>query len=190
MCSGRITQSCSQKFHKVFLCGSSIQQKWVNNVVTKCMQSLQYFVKAEKKHGLVRGAMLGAVEGSTGAARPCRKSPKAVLDPVKGGCRHAYCPLCTYAQFEPHKTCARRCKNVHGVCTHVGPPALSRLLHHPPFLSLFRWAKCTSHWVVYTYTGLVGWVMKRWLAAIKRVREVFHPLECMSAPPPPPSAPQ
>ena len=43
-----------------------------------------------------------------------------------------------------------------------------------------------SHWVVYTLIQgwLVGWVMKRWLAAIKRVREVFHPLECMSATPP------
>ena len=130
MCSGRITQSCSQKFHKVFLCGSSIQQKWVNNVVTKCMQSLQYFVKAEKKHGLVRGAMPGAVEGSTGAARPCRKSPKAVLDPVKGGCRHAYCPLCTYAQFW-----AAQNVRVHGgvkMCT-----ACAHMLAPLPFRGFF-----------------------------------------------------
>ena len=119
---------------------------------------------------------------SQGCFRPGKRGvPTCVLPPL-----HIRTIL---SRVRTKCTCARRCKNVHGVCTHVGPPALSRLLQHPPFLSLFRWAKCTSHWVVYTYTGLVGWVMKRWLAAIKRVREVFHPLECMSAPPPP-SAPQ
>ena len=50
------TVMLTEIFHKVLIGASSIQQKWVNNVVTKCMQSLQYFVKAEKKHGLVRGA--------------------------------------------------------------------------------------------------------------------------------------
>ena len=107
-----------------------------------------------------------------GCFRPSKRGvPTCVLPPVH---IRTLCACCLHTK-NVHG------KNVHAVCTHVGPPALSRLLH-PPFLSL-RCAKVHKSLGGVHLHSLIRWlVMKRWLEPINRVREVFHPLECMSAP--------
>ena len=134
-----------------------------------------------------------------GSSRPTAASAKAVfaLGKRRLGCRHAYCLVRTYAQ-----SVRARCVKICTRCAHMlAAGALSRLLHRLPFLSrLRRSAQVTMvvnscalgcaqvcSWVVRYTAGLCvirvscalyGWVMKRWLAPINRVREVLHPLEC------------
>ena len=134
------------------------------------------------------------VGGATRAqAGPLPTLPRLFSPSVKGGLgADMRTALCAHT----HKACVRaQCVKICTRCAHMlAAGALSRLLHHLPFLSrLRRSAQVTMvvnscalgcaqvcSWVV-RYTGglcVIRWVMKRWLAPINRVREVLHPLEC------------
>ena len=74
--------------------------------------------------------------GYKGSSRPTADSAKAVfaLGKRRLGCRHAYCLVRTYAQ----SVCAQ-CVKICTRCAHMlAAGALSRLLHHLPFLSRLR----------------------------------------------------
>ena len=74
--------------------------------------------------------------GYKGSSRPTADSAKAVfaLGKRRLGCRHAYCLVRTYAQ-----NVRARCVKICTRCAHMlAAGALSRLLHHLPFLSRLR----------------------------------------------------
>ena len=74
--------------------------------------------------------------GYKGSSRPTADSAKAVfaLGKRRLGCRHAYCLVRTYAQ-----SVRARCVKICTRCAHMlAAGALSRLLHHLPFLSRLR----------------------------------------------------